>query len=133
MAKIGGARAGSGRKAGGKNKATLKADEVRVVMRETLVKLIEPELESMIHAQAAHAKGVSYMVLRHRDGTFTRATDEKQIDAAVASGSMSFQIFTQAPNPQAFVALLDRTIGKPSEHVEVSGEGGGPLIVKWQE
>lgn len=132
MGQIGGARPGAGRKKGGKNQATLKADELRALMRERIARQVDPHLEEMVQAQALHAKGVSYMVLRAPDGSFARATDEKQIDAACAAGTTAFRIFTQAPNPQAFTALLDRTIGKPSEHVELTGQDGGPIVVKWE-
>jgi hypothetical protein len=58
------------------------------------------------------------MVLRNPDGTFTRATNEDQINAALAIGGHAFQVHTQAPNTQAFVAVLDRTFGKPTEYVK---------------
>jgi hypothetical protein len=121
-----------GRPKGALSTSTITRNALAEVMREEIATLVRPRVQSMVEAQAAHAEGVSYMVLRNPDGTFTRATDEKQIDAACAIGASAFRIFTQAPNPQAFVALLDRTIGKPSEHVELTGKDGEPLVVKWQ-
>lgn len=108
-----------------KREAQRKADELA---REIVLR----EWGPMIEAQAKHAQGVSYMVLRNPDGTFTRATDEKQIDAACAAGASSFRIFTQAPNTQAFTAISDRAFDKPIERHEVTGEDGGPLVVKWE-
>ncbi|HYE21211.1 MAG TPA: hypothetical protein VEA69_22385 [Tepidisphaeraceae bacterium] len=32
----------------------------------------------------------------------------------------------------AFTALLDRVLGKPKERREVSGEGGGAIVVKME-
>ncbi len=91
----------------------------------------------MTLAQIAHAQGVSYMVLRNPDGTFTRATDEKQIDAACASGAQAFRIFTQAPNVQAYTDLMNRALDKPIEQIAVTGAEGGPLViivkVPWRE
>jgi translation initiation factor 2 alpha subunit (eIF-2alpha) len=58
------------------------------------------------------------MVLRMPDGTYARATDEKQIDTACAIGATAFRINTQAPNTQAFVALLDRALDKPKEQAQ---------------
>ena len=95
--------------------------------------LVSRELEGMVQAQVEHAKGVSYMVLRNSDGTFTRATDEKQIDAACAVGASAFRIFTQAPNTSAFADLLNRTFGKPAERIEMTGRDGEPLEFKWAE
>ncbi len=97
--------------------------------REFIRSLVRSELEPMVRAQIEHAKGVYYMVLRHKDGSFTRATDVKQVDAAVAVGDTAFKIFTQAPNVQAFTALSDRAFDKPTEHHELSGLRGGPLEI----
>lgn len=83
--------------------------------REELRKLVVAELGPMTRAQVEHAKGVQYMVLRMPDGTFARATDEKQIDAACAVGAHAFKIMTQAPNTQAYTALLDRALDRPKE------------------
>lgn len=109
-----------------KRAAQAKADQI---LREIVLERLRP----MAEAQSQHAQGVSYMVLRHSDGTFTRATDEQQIDAACAAGAQAFQIFTQAPNTQAFVALTDRAFDKPVERTEVTGPDGGPLVVKWEQ
>lgn len=95
--------------------------------------LVSAELEPMTRAQIEHSKGVSYIVLRMPDGTFARATDVRQIDAACAAGAEAFQIFTQAPNTQAFADLLNRTFGKPPERVEMTGRDGEPLVVRWKE
>lgn len=103
--------------------------------RERLRQMVCAELEPMTMAQIAHAKGVHYMVLRHKDGTFTRATDVKQLDAALAAGAAAFNIFTQAPNTQAYSDLVNRALDKPAEQLKVTGEDGGPVehIFRWQK
>jgi hypothetical protein len=83
--------------------------------RERLRQLVCAQLEPMAEAQVEHAKGVQYMILRMPDGTYARATEEKQIDAACAIGATAFKIMTQAPNTQAFTALLDRALDKPKD------------------
>ena len=113
-----------GRPIGAEEPATREKREARRIIREHFV----AHLPEIVRAQVAHAKGVSYMRLRATDGTFVRATDEKQIDAAIAAGATWFQIFTEVPNVQAFVALSDRAIDKPSEHVELTGKDGQPLL-----
>jgi hypothetical protein len=55
------------------------------------------------------------MILLNPDGTFTRATDESQIDAACAVGARAFKIFTQAPNTSTFTDLMNRTLDKARE------------------
>ena len=69
------------------------------------------------------------MLIRRPDGTYSRATDTKQIDAALAIGGSAFKVFTQAPNPQAFMALWDRTLDKPIERQEVTGKDGEPIQI----
>lgn len=126
--KHGGARPGAGRPAGGENEHTI----AKRINRERIRQLIEPKLQAIIEAQALHAMGVSYMRLRNPDGSFARATDEKQIDAAIAAGATWFQIFTEAPNTQAANTLMGYAADKPVEPVEHSGEGGGPIVVTWK-
>lgn len=119
----GGKREGAGRPPGSLNPSTLK----KKAIRDRLLARYEAEADAMWDAQFAHARGVSYMRLRNPDGSFARATDEKQIDAAIAAGAAWFNIFTESPNTQAFVALSDRAIDKPTEHLEHSGPDGGPI------
>lgn len=107
-----------GRQKGTKNKKTVETERRLQAMKDLVMKEIRP----MTMAQIQHAKGVSYMVLRHSDGTYARATDQKQIDAACKMGGEAFQIFTQAPNVQAFTDLMNRTFGKPAENVNVTGD-----------
>ena len=118
-----------GRPKGARSQSTIDKELHREVLRQ----LVVAELEPMTQAQIEHAKGIGYMVLRNPDGTFTRATDTKQIDAALASGASTFKIFTQAPNVQAYIALMDRALDKPIERQEVTGKDGGPLECRWQE
>lgn len=125
----GGKRAGAGKPKGTIQQVTID----KALVRERLRAIVDKHLEEMVSSQVEHAKGVTYMMLRQKDGTFTRATDAKQIDAACAVGGESFKLFTQSPNPQAFVALLDRTIDKPTEHQEITGKDGGPLVVCWED
>jgi hypothetical protein len=112
-----------GIKKGQKHQATIDKEYHREVLRHLVVAQLEP----MAMAQVEHAKGVQYMVLRMPDGTFARATDEKQIDAACAVGAQAFKIMTQAPNTQAFTALLDRALDKPAEQLKVSGDPDAPI------
>lgn len=109
-----------GKQKGAKNQATVDKEFHREVLRQLVVAQLEP----MVKAQVAHAQGVQYMILRHPDGTYARATDVKQIDAACAVGATSFEIVTQSPNTQAFTALLDRALDKPKEQpLEVQHSG----------
>ena len=116
-------------KKGGRPPGPAQATIDKALKREELRRIVCEELEPMTRAQMAHAKGISYMVLRQKDGTFTRATDVKQLDAALAAGASTFQIFTQAPNTQAFTDLMNRALDKPAEQVQLTGAEGQPLEI----
>lgn len=118
-----------GRPKGALSQKTKDLMAVKEAARARALEIFTEELEPILRAQAKHAKGVSYMTLRHADGSYTRATDEKQVDAGLAAGEPLMQLFTQAPSTQAFMALWDRTLDKPIERQEVSGVAGGPLEV----
>lgn len=105
------------------------ATQEKALQREIARKLITKHLEPMIEAQVAVAKGVDYMLVRHEDGTYVRATDVDAIDEALKRGGDAFRIVTQQPNTPAFNTLMAYALDKPAEHVEVTGADGGPLEV----
>lgn len=129
MAKHGGARAGAGRPKGSEEQATIDKRTNRALIRAA----VTPHIEKLVNSHVANACGVSFMRLRYPDGRFANATDEKQIDAAIAAGASWFEIFTQQPHQASASMLLAYAADKPVEPVEVSGEGGGPVVVKWAE
>lgn len=131
MAK-GGYRPGSGPKKGSKFKKTLDKEAGRALVRELVLREIEP----MVMAQVAHARGISYAVVRRTDGTFTRVTTKKQLDEAIAQGGQSLQVYTQVPSTAAFTDLLNRALDKPKEQpmeMEVNGSLEVTLLEKIQK
>lgn len=118
-----------GKPKGYKHPQTLERLVDREAMREQARQIFLKHFAPIIEAQAEHSKGIGYMVLRRPDGTYVRATEAAQVDAALAAGSTTFKLYTQAPNPQAFAALWDRTLDKPIERVEATGKDGGPLEI----
>jgi len=130
--KNGGARKGAGRKPGVPNAATLSANEEKAIAREVIRGHITAHIPKIIQAQIENALGVPYMVLRAPDGSFVRATDEKQVDAALAAGTTAFKLYTKEPHLPAASMLLAYAADKPVEPHEHSGEGGGPIVVTWK-
>lgn len=116
---------GSGMLKGQKTRRTLARERALMDFEDRFY----ADLPDMGSAQVAHAKGVRYMVLRMPDGSYTRATNEKQVNAALAAGATMFDLFTAAPNTQAFMALWDRVVGKPAETTRMEGPDGGPLEI----
>ena len=124
----GGRRRGAGRPKGSKGVKTIDKE----LKREELRQLIIAQMKPMTDAQIEHAKGISYMVLRNPDKTYTRATNVKQVDAAFAAGGETFQLFTQAPNVQAYTDLMNRALDKPAEHMAMTVSGGLDLVTRLQ-
>lgn len=102
------------------------------IERELIRQQVIASRERMVRAQIEHACGISYIVLRHEDGSYTRATDDAMLDAALAAGAASFEIFTQAPNVQAFTDLMNRALDKPAEQVRVTGADDGPVELSFR-
>jgi hypothetical protein len=123
----------NGRK-GGRPRGSLSRDTLnKAEAREAARVVILRHLDELLSAQIEHAKGIKHMILRGPDGTFARATDPKQIDAALAAGATFYYIFTKDPSVQAFSDLLNRALDKPAQHVEMSGPDAGPIVVKWKD
>lgn len=103
-----------GRPKGRKNEKTLDLLWERELQRRQIL----AERGALTQAQMDHAKGVYYMLIRRPDGTYSRATDEKQINAAIAIGGEALKVFTQAPNPQAYATLMAYALDKPKEQAQ---------------
>lgn len=115
-----------GRKTGGRQKGRLNEKTLDLLWeRELLRRQILARRGPMTEAQMEHAQGIGYMLIRRPDGTYSRATDEKQIDAALAIGGSAFKVYTQAPNPQAYATLMAYAVDRPKEQaqdINVKGE-----------
>ena len=117
--------AGKGRKTGSKNKTTVEREQGLDVIKDLVLR----ELGPMTEAQIAQAKGVKYMILRQPNGSYARATDVKQIDVACAIGAEAFEVFTAAPDTQAFRTLTEQSFGRPVQRTELTGKEGGPVEI----
>src|SRR5256885_3414192 len=129
----GGKRTNAGKKKGTKWASTLKKEAARELVRQA----VTAELGEMVRAQIAQAKGIQHFFLRDPvSRQFTRITDPDEIERALNSGGKQgefFWVFTKDPSIQAFTDLANRAIDKPAEHLNVSGEDGGPIEVRWKE
>lgn len=130
MAGRGGKQPGAGRPKGSPNKATISANEEKAIARATIREHIIGHIPAIIRAQVENAKGVQYMVLRAPDGSFVRATDEKQVDAALASGELAYRIYTKEPHTAAASMLMAYAADKPVEPVEQQVTHDGKLTIE---
>lgn len=135
MATRGGKRPGAGRPKGRKNDATLAREAVQKAIDQRVMRLAD----RLISAQLAAAEGVMFLFKRPRaGGKVERVTSESEIkryldahgtadEAPADDGGIYYFLAAERPSADAADRLLNRTMGKPKEAVEVSGPGGGPI------
>lgn len=124
----GGKRPNSGPKKGTKYKPTLDKEAAREVLRQRVLRDLEP----MIAAQIANANGIKYLVARHKSsGKFIRVT-EAMAKVRLGDDEEIVEVWEKDPCVQAFTDLMNRTIDKPAEQ-KLSVEHSGGLVVRWQE
>jgi len=128
----GGARPGAGRKKGYKEKGTLEKEEARKVLRA----MVTAHLEPMTMAQIAAAKGLKYMVGRSKKGGKFKHLTEEQVKSILSGEDSEYdllEVWDKLPNVQAFTDLINRTLDKPAEHVQMDGNLKGDLVFRWQK
>lgn len=124
MAK-GGARKGAGRPKGVLNPSTIEKN----ILRERLRAKVAEKWDAMIEAQVDSSIGLRHFMLRDpKTGQFKRLTDADEIVAALnTEDTANFWVYTKDPANQAFVDLANRTIDKPTEHVEAEVKVSGSI------
>lgn len=130
--KRGGKRPGAGRPVGTKNPATLGKEAAKALLRELVLKDMEP----MVDAQKAAAMGLKYLVARNaKTGKFERVTQEmldQWLDAGDDQSMERIEVWEKDPSVQAFTDLMNRAIDKPSESVEMNVTGSLDIVGKLQ-
>ena len=122
----GGKREGAGRRAGSKNAATLDKEQAREALRA----IVKEHMAEMVAAQVDNAKGLKYLIARDKkSGKFRRLSGD---DAALTgdSDSETIEVWAKDPNVSAFTDLLNRTLDKPTEHVEMEANITGSLVLE---
>lgn len=79
---------------------------------------ITANLGPMIEAQTRHAIGLTHLMLRNEDGTWSKAPAEITPDEmlAVLNGPQErYYLATKDPSTQAFTDLMNRALDKPKE------------------
>jgi hypothetical protein len=82
-------------------------------------KRAEAVLDPIVTAQLEAGMG-AYEFLAQTETGFVRVTDPAVMDRYIAQGT-GFKVWRRLPDVRALKDTLDRTCGKPSEHVEVTG------------
>lgn len=135
--KNGGKRPGAGRKKGHKASHTIEAEKAREFVIGQVVERLQPIMQSKF----ALALGHDVMMARelekdkktgayHRTGKWVQVTDPLQIKELLngsQSGDEYYQIWTKSPDGNSLQYLLNQTIGKPKETVEIGGNKDKPI------
>jgi hypothetical protein len=125
----GGKRPNSGPKKGSTHQAT----RDKAIAREALRAIVDREMEPMIAAQIAHAKGIKYLVKRAKAGGKFEKVAADDLDAVLKlqdDGSIVLEVWDKDPSVQAFSDLMNRHMDKPAEQ-EQAVAVSGTLVVKW--
>lgn len=113
----GGKRPGGGKPKGVKWPSTVAKEAARELVRQEVTAHMQP----MLRAQIAHAVGLSHLMLRNEDGTWSKAPAEMSADEmlVVLNGDPTrYHIALKDPNVQAFTDLMNRALDKPKEQAQ---------------
>jgi hypothetical protein len=119
----GGKRKGAGIKKGFKYQKTLEKEATGAIVRE----MVSAEVRAMTEAQIAEAKGIKFLVVRDKKtGKFLRVTDAR---TKLGDREEIIEVWEKDPSTQAFTDLMNRTIGKPVEAVDLATSG--KIEISW--
>lgn len=104
------------------------------VARERLRELVMAQMDGLVEAQIANAKGIKYLVAREKkSGKFRRLSEAQALletGGEAANDLEIIEVWEKDPSVQAFTDLMNRTIDKPIEQVDSTVKG--TLVVKWE-
>ena len=101
--------------------------------RALLNEMVEQRLAPMITATLDSACGAHVFLVKDEQNKWVRVTDPALIDTYLAFPEGQYwKVSTQDPDIQAAKYLIDQAIGKAVESHEVTGKGGGPVVVRWK-
>lgn len=113
----GGARPNSGPKKGAKYAKTLDKEATREILRA----MVREQLRPMVEAQVANALGLKFLMVREKaTGKFKRVGEAGA--KALNPEEEIIEVWEKDPSVQAFQDLLDRTLDKPKQSMELSGD-----------
>jgi hypothetical protein len=111
-------------KTGGKPKGyKAPATLTKEAAREALRLIVLNDMQELVGAQLANAKGIKYLVVREKSsGKFLRVNELRA--AALKADEEVIEIWEKDPSVQAFTDLMNRALDKPKEQqqdINISG------------
>jgi hypothetical protein len=130
---LNGRRHAGGRPKGSKSKTgkALDREVARAALRAAVIAKIGPLVESQI----ANAMGLKYLVVRDkRTGKFLRVSEAMAKSKAKdgVGDNEVIEVWEKDPSVQAFTDLMNRTIDRPPESVELNQTGSSTITIKWE-
>lgn len=96
----------------------LAKEEARAELRRRVI----AEMGPLVDAQIANAKGIKYLVAREvKSGKFIEVTEAQVKDILAGKNDTleMLEVWEKQPSVQAFTDLMNRTIDKPVEQVNL--------------
>ncbi len=122
----GGKRPGAGRPPGTPNPGTLSKEQARDALRAIVIR----DMDALVSAQLANAKGLKYLVARNaKTGKFERVTPE-MLESASDELQERIEVWEKDPSVQAFTDLMNRALDKPKEQ-EQDVNAKVAIVMKW--
>lgn len=128
----GGARPGSGRPKGVKNKKTLELEAARAYLRERVLARIAP----LANAYLAAAEGGLRMYTVGEGGRRVLVTDPDQIESLLntpekRNGVDYWCLVADKPDTKILQNVFDREFGQAAKPIELTGKDAGPVLIKF--
>jgi len=100
---------------GAKYAKTIKKEEAREILRQ----IVTREMEALVAAQIANAKGISYLMARNkRGGQWKRLDRVPKPGELVGTDQELIEVYAKDPSVQAFTDLMNRALDKPKEQAQ---------------
>jgi hypothetical protein len=101
----------------------------KLAARDALRQIILRDMEALVAAQLANAKGLKYLVTRDKkSGKFIRVGEAM----AGEHEEETIEVWEKDPSVQAFSDLLNRALDKPADQEQQVAVTGN-LTISWQD
>jgi hypothetical protein len=107
-----------------RHQATLEREELLRQFHARVAEDFGPLLDALFGA----ARGVSHLMARDRDGTWTEVTDPAIMAKVLNSGEMFYRLYARNPDVKALKDIFDRLFGTPTKQVEMTLHGELDLV-----
>ena len=92
---------------------------------------MQPLVNAQIDAATGQYATVAVAELTSGGLTLRRVRDEQELNDLVTAGKGA-RIMLADPDMTISKYLTDQVVGKATEHLEVTGANGGPVVLAWQ-